>query len=233
MHKPVIGVMPLVDEKRNSIWMLPGYLELIEAAGGIPLMLPLSLSLDDYEEIKGNFDGFLFTGGHDVDPSLYGAEKKSSCGAVSPERDALEKMIFTDAWNRDVPVFGICRGIQFINVMRQGTLYQDLDQERPSRIEHHMTPPYDRTVHKVGIRKDTPLYDLWKKNLKAVNSYHHQAVKRLGKDLTSMAISEDGLIEAVYAPAKKFIWAVQWHPEFIFRKDDDQLLLLQKFIKSC
>jgi putative glutamine amidotransferase len=233
MRKPVIGVMPLVDEERESIWMLPGYLDLITEAGGLPLILPLDLSPADYENIKDSFDGFLFTGGHDVSPSMYGAEKKEYCGSPSPERDIMEKMIFTDAWNRDVPVFGICRGIQFINVMCQGSLYQDLEREHCSNIEHHMKPPYDRTVHNVIIRQDTPLHDIWKKEKKAVNSYHHQAVKELGKDLVPMAVSEDGLIEAVYAPSKKFIWAVQWHPELIFQKDDDQLSLVREFIKVC
>lgn len=233
MRKPVIGVMPLVDEDRESIWMLPGYLDLITKAGGIPLILPLHISSTDYEEIIDHFNGFLFTGGHDVDPSLYGEEKKEYSGSSSQERDTMEKMIFQDAWTRDLPLFGICRGIQFFNVMRQGTLYQDLEREYSSDIEHHMTRPYDRTVHDVIIRKDTPLFDLWKKEEKAVNSYHHQAVKTLGKDLAPMAVSEDGLIEAVYAPYKKFIWAVQWHPELIFQKDNDQLSLIQKFIESC
>ncbi|MGI5989008.1 MAG: gamma-glutamyl-gamma-aminobutyrate hydrolase family protein [Lachnospiraceae bacterium] len=233
MKKPVIGVMPLIDEQKSSIWMLPEYLDLIREAGGIPLVLPITLSAEDYREIRGGLNGFLFTGGQDVNPALYGEEKKDGCGELCPERDKLEEMVFEDAWGRDIPILGICRGIQFINVMRGGTLYQDLSLEHPSGCCHNMSSPYDRPCHRVKIQKNSPLFELWKREEKPVNSIHHQAIRDIGADLSCMAVSEDGLTEAVYAPDKRFVWAVQWHPEYSFQKDEDQLSLARYFIEAC
>lgn len=233
--KPIIGVIPLFDEDRDSIWMLPGYMEGIRAAGGIPLILPLKMDEEEKTQICNICHGFLFTGGHDVDPALYGAERSAKCGLPNHDRDVLEKEIFSYALQADKPVFGICRGIQLINVLCGGTLYQDLpaEYENPNKAEHHMKPPYDVPCHKVAVLENTPLYKLLNKEVLAVNSYHHQAVKKLAPSLKVMAISEDGLIEAVYMPGKKFIQAVQWHPEFLYLTDEDARKLFKSFTDAC
>lgn len=126
-----------------------------------------------------------------------------------------------------------------INVFEGGTLYQDLPTEyiqngfNGKPVEHHMTPPYDRTVHQVIFKEESPLFSLFKKEKQvAVNSYHHQAIKDLGEKLKAMAVSEDGLIEAVYRPDKKFIWAVQWHPEFIYKKEENARKIFKKFVEA-
>lgn len=124
-------------------------------------------------------------------------------------------------------------GIQLINVLLGDTLYQDLKTQKPSNIEHHQCPPYDVPVHSVKLKKDMPLYLLIKKEIISVNSYHHQAIKNIAPKLSAMAYSEDGLIEAICAPEKKFVWATQWHPEFLFKKDNDNLKILKEFVKSC
>lgn len=238
--KPVIGVIPLFDEDKDSIWMLPGYMDGIRFAGGLPIILPLKADMEDITQVCGICDGFLFTGGHDVDPAVYGAARSDKCGASNHDRDALEKKIFEYALRLNLPVFGICRGIQLINALCGGTLYQDILAEyRPdkyasaSRVEHHMSPPYDVPCHEVTILEDTPLFRLLNKSTASVNSYHHQAVKELAPSLLPMAISEDGLIEALYMPDKKFVQAVQWHPEFNFHKDEDSRQLFINFIKAC
>lgn len=100
-------------------------------------------------------------------------------------------------------------------------------------LRHHMEPPYDRTVHSVLIEKNSPLYNLLKKENISVNSYHHQGVKEIGEKLKVMAISEDGLVEGLYRPDRKFIWGIQWHPEFIYRKDFDQFKILEAFVSAC
>ena len=231
--RPVIGVVQLFDEEKDSVWMVPGYLSGIEEAGGLPLILPFTAKEEEVEEAAALCNGFLFTGGHDVAPSVYGQERKQTCGPSCSVRDALEKKLFQTALENNKPVFGICRGIQMINALCGGTLYQDLPTEYACRVEHHMEPPYDRTAHQVEIVPDTPLSGWLRQASIGVNSYHHQAVKQLGSGLKPMAFSEDGLVEAVYMPGQKFVAAVQWHPEFNYQKEESSRILFGKFVEAC
>lgn len=233
--KPVVGVIPLFDEEKDSIWMVPGYMEGIRMAGGIPIILPLKAQEDEIAQVVRMCNGFLFTGGQDVDPALYGAPRSEKCGLANHDRDVLEQRIFEYALTADKPVFGICRGIQLINVLCGGTLYQDLPTEYKGtkKTEHHMQPPYDVACHQVEIISNTPLENVLKKSTLSVNSYHHQAIKDLAENLKPMAISEDGLVEAVYMPGKRFIQAVQWHPEFIYLVDEDACKLFEAFVDAC
>lgn len=233
MKKPTIGVMPLIDSEKESYWMLPGYMEGIIEAGGIPVMLPLTADEDMMERLVSMCDGFLLTGGQDVSPELYGGEKLESCGETCMLRDKMEMLLLKKAIRDDKAVFGICRGIQFMNAALGGTLYQDLPSQKPSEVEHHQTPPYDRSVHQVMIVENTPLHGLLKKKVLDVNSYHHQAVKELAESLQAMAYSTDGLVEAVYMPGKKFIQAVQWHPEFSYKVSEDSRKIFQEFVRCC
>ena len=132
----------------------------------------------------------------------------------------------------DKPILGICRGIQLINALMGGSLYQDLDEEHPSNTKHHQSPPYDIPCHKVSIQKESPLYELLQTEELSVNSYHHQAVKKLAPNLSAMAYSTDGLVEAVYAPEKRYVWALQWHPEFSFLKDRNSKKIFESFVKA-
>ena len=238
MNRPLIGVMPLIDYEKKSYWMLPGYLEGILRAGGIPVMLPPTNDTSVLLQLAASCDGFLFTGGQDVSPSLYGEEKLEACGEISAARDEMEKILLHMAQDADLPVLGICRGIQFINAAMGGTLYQDLPTQHPPFVDHHQAPPYDVPVHKVEILRDTPLYDILKDyldetgNLK-VNSYHHQAVKDKAQGLQVAAVSEDGIIEGLYDPSKTFFHTVQWHPEFSVRTDESSMWLFKAFVDAC
>lgn len=214
---PLIGVTPLWDAERNSVWMLPDYLDGIKAAGGIPVVLPIAMSEADAERIVESFDGFLFTGGQDV----------SSC----PERDKEETLLLGKAMEADKPILGICRGLQFINVFLGGTLWQDLPSQRPSEIVHRQGKPYGVPTHQVSISGD--LQSLLGKDILDVNTLHHQAIKDLGGGLAPMAVAPDGLIEAVQMPEKRFVWAVQWHPEYLFKTDKDSLAIFSCFVEHC
>ncbi len=230
--KPIIGVIPLVDKKRESYWMLPGYMTGISAAGGIPVMLPLEMDQDDIYQTAEALDGFMFTGGHDVSPELYGEEKDPLCQEVCEERDSLESVLFTAVRKLDKPILGICRGIQLINVLMGGTLYQDIPSQTVSTVEHHGKPPYDQPVHEITVVPGTPLFDLCGAKLD-VNSYHHQAVKKLGNGLTIMAYADDGIAEAVFDKNARFLWAVQFHPEFSWRKDPNCRKIFEAFVRAC
>ncbi|MEL7648668.1 MAG: gamma-glutamyl-gamma-aminobutyrate hydrolase family protein [Sedimentibacter sp.] len=235
MKKPMIGVIPLYDEKKESYWMLPGYMKGIERAGGIPVVLPLTSDADIIASIADKFDGFLFTGGHDVDPGMYGEKKEEYCGEPCSERDVMEEALFKRVIELDKPAFGICRGLQLFNVLLGGSLYQDMiiQREPKSNIEHRQKPPYDKPVHSVHIEKDTILYDILEKETINVNSYHHQGIKQMSKKLMCAAEAEDGMIESVYMSDKRFVLAVQWHPEFMFNVDDDNLKLFVEFVRAC
>ena len=230
--RKTVGIMPLYDDEKESYWMLPGYMKMLEAENAIPMMLPLTSNvaeLDDFLEICG---GFLLTGGHDVSPNFYHCEKKTWCGECCELRDQMEHYILTKAVEQNKSVLGICRGIQFMNACYEGTLYQDLETEYASNIDHHMKPPYDRAAHQVLIQKDTPLFDITHKEEIGVNSYHHQAIHRLSPEFQVTAVSEDGLIEGIYMPTHKFVLGVQWHPEFSYEKDDNSKSLIRAFATS-
>ena len=216
-QSPIIGVTPLWDAERKSVWMLPDYLDGIRAAGGIPVVLPLEMSEADADRIVETCDGFLFTGGQDV----------GSC----PERDALETLVLSKALQSDKAILGICRGLQFINVFLGGTLWQDLPSQHPSEIVHRQGKPYGAPTHTVTLNGD--LSTLLDKDILEVNTLHHQAAKDLGDDLTAMAVAPDGIIEAFQMMGKRFVWAVQWHPEYMFKIDPDSLAIFSCFIRHC
>lgn len=228
---PLIGVTPLWDAARQSVWMLPDYLDGIKAAGGIPIVLSLDLSDEDAERIVETCDGFLFTGGQDVSPDLYGMNDATGTIVSSPERDHLESLLLSKALLADKPILGICRGLQFINAFMGGTLWQDLPSQHPSEIVHRQGKPYDVPTHQVTLSGD--LQTLLGKEVLNVNTLHHQAVKELGKGLIPMAVAPDDLIEAAQLMGKRFVWAVQWHPEYLFRTDKDSLAIFSCFVEYC
>lgn len=224
-----VGVSPLYDRAADSIWMIPGYLKMIERCGAVPLIMPLTSDRHELDYFLRICSGFLLTGGQDVTPSLYGAERLPECGETCPERDRMEKYLLQKAIELDIPVLGICRGIQLMNVCGGGTLYQDLDREHPSAVEHHMQPPYDRAVHDVTIVPFTPLYRILDRKMAGVNSYHHQGIKDLSPHFLPMAYAPDGLIEGIFMPDRRFIIGLQWHPELNYEKDQDSVRIIRAF----
>lgn len=231
--RKVIGVVPLWDEKKDSCWMLPGYMQGLQACGALPLVLPLTTDEGVLADALRLCDGLLLTGGHDIDPALYGQAPLPQCGVLCPARDKMEVYLLRAALAADKPVLGICRGIQLLNAVLGGTLYQDLPTQHPSDVTHVMTPPYDRAVHTVEILPGTLLADLFGAGTLAVNSYHHQAVDKAAPGLQVMAQAPDGLVEAVRLPGKAFVAAVQWHPEFSYKSDACSKALLQAFVDAC
>lgn len=231
MAKKMIAVVPLWDEERNSLWMLPNYLDAIRDSGGIGVVLPLHVDPEDALQILDSCDGLLLTGGPDVSPELYGQQKRETCGQLCPARDTLEQVLYRRAVERDMAVLGICRGIQTINVLEGGSLYQDLPTEHPSEVEHHGQPPYDQVIHWVSL--EGMLETLLETHQLGVNSYHHQAIRDLGENLEVLARADDGIIEAVRHQYRRFVWAVQWHPEFSFHSDENSRKLFRAFIENC
>ena len=213
-QSPSSGVTPLWDSERKSLWMMPDYLDGIKAAGGVPVILPIEMSEEDADRIIEACDGFLFTGGQDV----------ASC----PERDNPETLLLSKALQADKPILGICRGLQFLNAFLGGTLWQDLPSEHPSEIVHRQAKPYGNPTHKVTLSGE--LRVLLDKDILEVNTLHHQAIKDLADGLTTMAVAPDGIIEAVMMKNKRFVWAVQWHPEYMFTTDKNSMKIFKYFV---
>ena len=233
MKKPVIGLIALVDEGRDSFWMLPGYINGIAAAGGIGVMLPLTDDDTDLEEILSRFDGFLFTGGHDVGPRIYGQEKTNLCGDLAPGRDAMEEKLLKLALEKNKPVFGICRGLQLMNAVLGGTLYQDIVAQFSTHTNHRMAAPYGRAEHNVKVLPGTPFAHWGIPETIGVNSCHHQGLDKLAPVMAPMAVAPDGLVEAAYLPGKDFACAVQWHPEFFPTEHEISRIIFKAFVEAC
>lgn len=231
--RPVIGLIPLYDDEKESYWMLPGYMKLLEMCGAFPIMLPLTSDENELKQAMELCDGVLLTGGHDVDPRVYGKEATKECGITCRLRDEMEGILLKQALEQDKPVLGICRGVQFMNAYLGGDLYQDLPTEYDCKTEHHMTPPYDAAAHKVEVLEASLLADIIGAGVHEVNSYHHQAIKTVAESVDVMAISEDGLVEAISVKDKKFMVGVQWHPEFSYETNEESRKIVQAFVDAC
>jgi len=233
MRKPIIGILPLADVKTGYAWMKPNYVSAVAHAGGIPHILPLTEDEALLDALTETCDGFLLTGGYDVAPSLYGQKKLPACGDITEGLDRMEAACLPRILAADKPVLGICRGMQFLNVVLGGTLWQDLPSQRPSETAHNMDAPYDRFVHKVLQPEDSPLLEIIPFREFGVNSAHHQAVCRIAEGLFPAAVSEDGLVEAVCMPGKRFVYAVQWHPEDLYPSDVNAAALFAALIRAA
>lgn len=228
--KRIIGVVPLIDYTKESYWMLPGYMKGLEQAGAIPIILPLTDDIDALRQLVRGIDGLLLTGGHDVSPELYGEKTLNVCGEISPERDKMEFALLDLALGAHIPILGICRGIQLLNVFLGGTLWQDIPTQCPSAITHAQNPPYNIPAH--GVKLQNELLDIIGEKEIKVTSYHHQAVKKLAASLKPCATSPDGLIEGVCLPTERFVFAVQWHPEFTYLCSEASRKLLNAFVEA-
>ena len=231
--KPLIGVIPLWDEKKDSVWMLPGYLDGLRQAGALPLVLPLTAEAEDFAQLVSVCAGVLLTGGHDVSPKLYNEAPLDASVCCCEARDAADAAVLQAAMAQRKPVLGICRGLQFLNVFLGGTLWQDLPKQRPSEVNHRQQPPYDAPSHAVRLTAGTPLADCLNADTILVNSCHHQGIKRLAPCLRPMATAPDGLIEAAYLPDYPFLWAVQWHPEFSLHADPVSRRIFRAFVDAA
>jgi putative glutamine amidotransferase len=189
------------------------YISALEDAGLTPVLVTPLHSSSAVRSLLENCAGLVLSGGEDVDPARYGEAPIPELDAVSAERDALEWLAIDTALARNLPVFGICRGIQVLNVHMGGTLYQDVPAQRPDAVIHEQPEPWGQDAHEIAISENSLLSRIVRGSCIRVNSFHHQAIKDLAPGLAVSARTEDGLIEGVEASSHPWLVGVQWHPE--------------------
>jgi putative glutamine amidotransferase len=230
--KPIIGLTTDVKDD-GEVSLVAAYSRAVWQAGGIPIAIPYVENTDAYDSTINMCHGIILTGGADIDPQLYGQEKKNTCGNIQKLRDEMEMYILDKAICNKKPILAICRGIQLLNVYFGGTLYQDIPTEYVPCLDHVQKEGKFEPSHSVSIVKDSPLYTLVGKDIMTANSFHHQGIKALGADLEVMAYASDNMIEAVYLKRETYVRGYQWHPERLCHMDENNKKLFIDFINNC
>ena len=244
--KPLIGITVNYDIKDeigmvthfgtvNQQWnyIASDYVDAIVKAGGVPVLLPIYGDPDVVRSVVDRLDGVLISGGNDVDPRRFGSRAHSYCGSICIPRDdqelELARYVIEET---NLPLLGICRGIQVMNIAMGGTVYQDLQKE--GDYDMHSAEMYPRTaiVHEVEFEESSRICQIYGDSVVGVNSYHHQAVKDLGTGFVATGKTEDGVIESMELPGDRFVVGVQWHPEMMVTSDI-QPKIFKAFVTAC
>ena len=208
------------------------YLRAIEAAGGIPVVMP-PLHLDAVQPLLDRLNGVCLSGGPDLDPAEYATSRHPKLGPTEPDLDRFELAIARAADARGLPILAICRGMQAINVARGGTLIQHLPDRPDASIAHRQKLSGDRVVHAVDIEPGTQLHGILGRRRVRVNSFHHQAVRKLGRGLHAVAWAPDDVVEGIEAPGSRFLVGVQWHAECLADRRPQQAALFEAFVDAA
>lgn len=234
-NRPRIGITMRLELETDRFYLSRHYSEAIEAAGGAPVHISLIPNPDYVASVMDDLDGVLLPGSDsDIDPLRYGTEPHPNLGSVHPVKDETDLLVLDEIEKRRLPLFAICFGMQVLNVHRGGTLIQDIPSQLPKAIKHQQGAPRDRPSHAIKLEKASLLLSLAEAEQVSVNSHHHQAVEKLGRDLVVTAWTSDGLIEAVEdSRPGRFALAVQWHPELGWQRDPLSQALFERFIAEA
>jgi len=230
--RPVVGITIGDGGRPGFHSMREDYVRSVEQAGAVPVGLP-PVRAEDAAALLDRLDGVLLSGGVDVDPVLFGQAPHPKLGQVDRRRDDFELALTREALRRDMPILAICRGHQVLNVATGGTLIQDIPSIVTGAVEHDAGGPRWRRVHRVDVSPASRLREILGQDTMSVNSFHHQAVDRLGEGLVVSARSEDGIVEGLEAPASRFVLSVQWHPESFWSRPDSFQPLFDAHAEAC
>jgi putative glutamine amidotransferase len=237
MNRPLIGITTNPFMPKNSQLsdkLAHTYCKAVQAAGGIPLMLPTIISAEEIAQLRDHLDGILLSGGGDVAPGRFPEADTGLSEDVSEQRDELELALVNLSLRTNWPLLGICRGCQVINVALGGTLYTDIPTQVNSPLVHNSARELGRDylAHEVTIIIGTDLAAILGEFTLMVNSFHHQSVKQVGAGLRVSARASDGLVEGLELPGQRFFLGVQWHPECLPLLKEQQALF-EAFIQSA
>ncbi len=243
MMRPIIGITPdFTDGVRKdsrsqsepTYFLRARYVDAIKDLGGIPFVLPITDDPKLQADLLRRIDGLLITGsGPDLDPRLYGEHRKARFKIMSRQRSAFELDLAKKAMKLDRPILGICGGLQLLNVAMGGSLIQDIASQVPGALTHRQETAATRVSHPVRITRGTRLHQILRTEGLKVNSSHHQALKKTAPGWVVNAVSPDGIIEGLESPRHRFAIGVQWHPEFLYRKDEASRRLFRAFLKEA
>ncbi len=240
--RPVIGIPCYSTRREGSQTLAYGnnqtYIHAVQRAGGVALLIPPHQDADALEAICSRLDGLLLSGGCDIDPARYGEEPIAACQEPQPERDELELALAAWALDAAVPILGICRGMQLLNVACGGTLFQDLAAQQPEAAQHdHAAIGRAYRAHALDLQEHSRLSEILGTAPYAVNSLHHQAVARPGECVEIVGWSPDGVAEAMEIDGHPFALAVQFHPEELEsdpeQPDEPSRALFRAFVQAC
>ncbi|NLA82724.1 MAG: gamma-glutamyl-gamma-aminobutyrate hydrolase family protein [Clostridiaceae bacterium] len=237
----LIGLSASLDKSGDKHWeglqqsrVNQAYVDSVLGAGGLPLLIPVMDKKEALRTALAACSGLILTGGQDMSPLHYGQEPEKGLGEVSEARDDYDLALYGLAKDMGLPIFGICRGMQVINVAEGGSLYQDLARESTFKLKHLQEAGRDQISHSVTLTPGSRLHDLLGDRIQ-VNSFHHQAIRDLAGGFRVSATSDDGVIEAMEAldMDKEKILAVQWHPEELTKTRPEMAALFGYFIQLC
>ena len=236
--RPIIGVSGNIEMEQNgrcpgykSAFVNNNYIQSVELAGGTAFVLPVTTRTEVIASQAEHVDGLLLTGGIDVNPLFYGEEPQQGLGTISPERDIFDLTLFRAVMDLGKPVFAICRGIHVVNVALGGTLRQDLVSEPIAHVKHEQSSEPHVASHTVDFKEDSYFHEVFGRKA-LTNSFHHQAIQKLGNGLKAVGYAADGIIEAIQNVDRSII-GVQWHPERMARKDSKMLQLFGDFVERA
>jgi putative glutamine amidotransferase len=209
------------DSRRPRIALYASYLEVLQRVGLTPVLVTPAHGPEAIEELTAICSGLVLAGGEDIDPSRYGEEPIPQLGRVNPPRDIAELRALDTATRRDLPILGICRGHQLLNVFFGGTLYQDIGVALGGEYSHDQDAQREGHHHDVTVKQGSRLGEAIRLERLAINSYHHQAVRDVAPNLEVTARADDGLIEAVESRDHRWVVGVQWHPERYEAREED------------
>lgn len=208
------------------------YVDAVIRAGGVPLIIPFSTDKEVIISQAQLIDGLILSGGHDISPYNYGQEPSQKIGETFPERDTYEIILLEESKKRNIPILGICRGFQLINVAAGGTLYQDLSLIPGNILKHNQVSNPTLKTHKVEIKENSFISSIFGKET-MINSFHHQVINKVANDFIVVAKASDGVVEAIEHKTYKFLVAVQWHPEMLAVNCEKARELFSKFVEEA
>ncbi|ACL77645.1 gamma-glutamyl-gamma-aminobutyrate hydrolase family protein [Ruminiclostridium cellulolyticum] len=234
--KPIIGITAAFDYEKSISTLKDDYYEAIIQCGGLPVIIPVTEEKSAWVEYLDICNGFILSGGPDIDAAYFGKGNMPYTNEISPIRDSMEIFLTQQAIVMDKPILGICRGCQIMNIAAGGSIYQDIYAECSTGntlLKHSQQAPRWFQIHDVNIMKSSCLYSVFGMDNLKVNSFHHQAVNEVAPGFTVNACSKDGIIEAISNENKKFVLSVQWHPENLWRKNRTHLKLFERLVSVC
>ena len=234
MRGVVLLTSDSIGSKEKECAVRSGYIKSMLKVGLLPYIAPLDFDVCSASELAKeaceHVSGVLITGGVDIDPSLYHESPHEKLGEIDELRDRFEMALVKEAISRKLPLMGICRGSQIINVALGGSLYQDIHSQVPDALNHTVNENRSEPAHRIDIvDKKSHLFEIIKQECAEVNSTHHQAIKSLGDNLRAVSYAPDGIIEAIEHSCYPFLLGVQWHPEDMIEKNLSMHAIFERF----